>query len=85
MGGGSDTVDEIISPDRMIIGTVEAWSDNKSIWYIAKVKRNYQDGVFAREKEFESIEEAKQWLAITYQQELEKHRERIKEQETTNH
>ncbi|WP_420642463.1 hypothetical protein [Candidatus Leptofilum sp.] len=84
MSGGKDTVDEITSPDGIVQATVEAWDDKNTILYIAKVKRNYRDGVFAVEKEFEGVVEAKEWLASTYQQELEKHQQKLQAQQIDN-
>ncbi len=84
MEGGKDTVDEIASSDEIVVGNIEVWHNKKTIWYNAKVKRNYQDRVFAKEKEFEDVEEAKAWLAFTYQQELEKHQQYLHQIEQTS-
>ena len=47
--------------------------DTPPIFYICRVKRIYDDGVYASEEEFYSLEEAEAWLENTYQEELAKH------------
>lgn len=72
----STVIEEITSSDGSVIATIQEWDDKTSDKYIGKVKRNYQDGVFAKEKAFEDLEKAKQWVTATYKQELEKHQQR---------
>jgi hypothetical protein len=74
---GAICIEEIISPDAIVFATIEEWTDDVSKRYIAKVKRNYQDGVFAPEQQFEAVEATKLWLEATFQQELAKHQQKI--------
>ncbi len=78
---GAKILKEIKSEDGTVTATIEDWTNEKSETFVAKVKRNYQDGVFAKEKEFLDLQEAKQWLTTTYQLELEKHAQHLREQQ----
>ncbi|MAT99942.1 MAG: hypothetical protein CL608_22610 [Anaerolineaceae bacterium] len=83
-GKSAVIVEKITSLDGTVTATIEEWKDKTGKRYDGKVKRNYQDGVFAKEEEFVDLEEAKLWLASTYQQELEKHLQRIRQSERQN-
>lgn len=77
---GANIIDEIKSDDGIVAATIVDRTDQVGEVYIAKVTRNYQEGVFAREKEFDQLQDAKEWLTTTYQLELEKHQQRLREQ-----
>ncbi|MEZ4590297.1 MAG: hypothetical protein R3D55_04045 [Chloroflexota bacterium] len=70
---GTTLIEEFKSEDGLVIATIEARTDQVGEVYLAKVTRNYQTGVFAKEKSFDQLQDAQTWLTTTYQLELEKH------------
>lgn len=70
---GAILIEEIKSEDGIVIATIEDRTDQVGKVYLAKVTRNYQTAVFATEKSFHQLPDAKTWLTTTYQLELEKH------------
>jgi hypothetical protein len=68
------------SPDSIVTAKIEyTRSKSKNLspkvkaFYRCLVKRNYPEGAFVQEKEFESLDLAEKWLEKAYQDELEKH------------
>ena len=70
---GTTIIEEIKSEDGIVNGIIEDQTDQIGEVYLAKVTRNYQSGVFAKEKSFDQLQDAQTWLTTTYQLELEKH------------
>ena len=66
------------SPDGIVTAKIEYTPNNKpspkaKTFYKCLVKRNYQEGAFVQEEEFESLDLAEGWLEKAYQDELKKH------------
>lgn len=72
----TETITSLESPDGIVTGTIET-ADILSPIYICHVRRNYQDAVYDKREEFRSLNKAKLWLVTVYDEELEKHQERI--------
>ena len=71
-------VEERTSADGVVTGIIEDWPlEKRVIPYRCTVKTNYPDGVYFKEGEFNTVEEAQPWLKTTYAQELAKHQDRI--------
>lgn len=65
-----------------IIGKPSLLRKTPNPYFSCWVKRTYQDGVYLQEEELDSRDAAESWLANIYQQELEKHLERLSDVET---
>jgi hypothetical protein len=71
-------VESLSSPDGIVTAKIEYTPNNKpsskaKTFYRCLVKRNYQEGAFVQEEEFESLDLAEKWLEKAYQDELKKH------------
>ena len=74
IGGNQYRIDKVsISPDGIVVATLEQWTSRKGRHeYTSKVKRNYKDRVYLKEKNFEEADEAQAWLKETYESGIEK-------------
>jgi hypothetical protein len=73
-------VQSFSSPDNIVTAKIEyTRSKSKNLspkvktFYKCLVKRNYQEGGFIQENEFEALDLAEEWLEKAYQDELIKH------------
>ncbi len=69
----------LCSLDGIVSGVIEQITIGESnrVLFVCQVRRNYQDGVFAKEKTFEKLNDAEAWLNEAYEKALTKHAERL--------
>ena len=67
----SQIIESKMSQDKIVIASIT--KIESAIPYVCRVSRNYSDGVFKRGEEFASLDKARLWLDVVYEEELTKH------------